>query len=93
MRDPLHIVLKPLLTEKNSARTEYRREYTFAVGLRANKIEIRQAIEKLYNVKVAAVRTMLKKGTQKRVGWRVTTRPDQKKAVVRLAEGYKIDLI
>ncbi len=93
MRDPLIIVHRPLLTEKNTQRAERLREYTFSVASNANKIEIRQAVEVLYGVKVVAVRTSIAKGQLRRVGWRTTRAPDRKKAIVKLAEGQKIDLI
>lgn len=87
------VVRRPLLTEKNMRRTESRREYTFDVDPRANKVEIRQAIEKLYDVKVIGVNTITKKGLERRMGLRWSKGSDSKKAIVKLAEGEKIDLI
>jgi large subunit ribosomal protein L23 len=60
------VVRKPLLTEKNMHRAEKRREYTFDVDVKANKIEIRRAVESLYNVKVARVHTVTKQGLKRR---------------------------
>ena len=86
-------IRRPLLTEKNMHRVEARREYTFEVSPSANKIEIRQAVEDLYNVKVIRVNTVTKQGLARRFGWNWTKQSDTKKAIVKLAEGYKIDLL
>lgn len=93
MSDSYRVVRRPLMTEKNTNRSERRNEYTFEVEPCANKIQIRRAVEELFNVKVVDVRTSLKKGLARRVGSRQTMDSDVKKAVVKLAEGYKIDLI
>jgi large subunit ribosomal protein L23 len=87
------VVRKPLLTEKNMHRAEKRREYTFDVDVKANKIEIRRAVESLYNVKVARVHTVTKQGLKRRFGWHQVQTPNQKKAIVKLREGYKIELL
>jgi len=87
------VVRRPLITEKNMHAAETRNEYAFEVDKRANKIEIRKAVEDLFNVKVTDVRTSIKKGLTRRVGFNWTTESDTKKAIVKLAEGYKIDLI
>ena len=92
-RDSHSILRRPLVTEKNMHAAETRNEYTFEVDRHANKIEIRGAIELLFNVKVVRVRTSIKKGLTRRVGWHWATGPSEKKAVVKLAEGYKIDLL
>lgn len=93
MSESIRIIHRPLVTEKNTHRAEKRNEYTFEVECGANKVEIRRAVEDLFNVKVVDVRTMLKKGLPRRIGHYWTRRPDVKKAVVKLAEGYKIDLL
>ena len=87
------IVRRPLVTEKNMHRAETRNEYAFEVDLRANKVQVRHAVEELFNVKVVRVTTMLLKGLTRRVGINYTRGSDVKKAVVKLAEGYKIDLL
>jgi len=86
-------ITRPLLTEKNMARVEARNEYTFEVPKTANKVQIRQAIEAIYEVKVSRVHTLTKKGLMRRFGWNWTRESDTKKAIVKLAEGYKIDLL
>ncbi len=95
MPDPnsYRVVKRPLLTEKNMHRAEARNEYSFEVALSANKVQIGQAIQDLYDVKVVRVNTMVKTGLQRRYGWNWTKGPDTKKAIVKLAEGYKIDLL
>lgn len=93
MLDAHHVVRRPIVTEKNMHRAEKRREYTFEVAVSANKIQIRQAVEKLFNVKVMGVNTAVLKGLESRRGMHVTQNSDTKKAIVKLAEGFKIDLI
>ncbi len=95
MPDPISytVVKRPLLTEKNMHRAETRNEYSFEVALSANKIQIVHAIQDIYDVKVVRVNTMVKTGLRRRYGVNWTKRSDTKKAIVKLAEGYKIDLL
>lgn len=93
MRDPQAIVVRPLMTEKNMDRVQKRSVYSFEVVEDANKVEIRHAIETLFNVKVLDVRTLVKKGARKRVGLREVQRANVKKAIVQLKEGEKIDIL
>ncbi|GIW71431.1 MAG: 50S ribosomal protein L23 [Planctomycetota bacterium] len=92
-RDAYAIVRKPRLTEKATALQERHNAYTFEVLRDATKIEIRQAVEQLFKVKVARVRTMRVKGKPKRLrtGWVRT--PEYKKAIVTLAPGERIDVL
>lgn len=92
-RDIYTVVRRPLLTEKNMRRVEKRGEYTFEVDLRANKVEIRQAIEKLYSVRVTRVNTVISKGLARRFSWHWSKGSDVKRAIVKLREGDKIDLL
>lgn len=92
MRDPHTILLRPRITEKGMAHIEDRNQYTFEVARDANKIEIRQAVEALFDVKVVKVRTMNVKGKRRRLGWVTGRTPGYKKAVVQLAPGHRIDL-
>jgi large subunit ribosomal protein L23 len=85
------IVRKPRVTEKGLKAVERGNAYSFQVNPDANKVEIRQAIEALFNVKVAAVRTMNMMGKSKRMGRHVGRRPAWKKAVVKLQSGYAIE--
>jgi large subunit ribosomal protein L23 len=92
-RDPRNVLVKPLMTEKSMQRKEELNAVTFQVSVDANKVEIRQAVEKVFNVKVATVRTASHEGKWKRMGKYEGRRPNWKKAIVTLAPGHKIDLV
>ena len=92
-RDPRNVLVKPLMTEKSMQRKEELNAITFRVSVDANKVEIRQAVEKVFNVKVATVRTASHEGKWKRMGKFEGRRPNWKKAVVTLAPGHKIELV
>ena len=86
------IILRPLiLTEKGEAQKEEHNKFFFEVALRANKVQVKQAVEKLFGVKVADVNTMVVRGKPGRVGRKSTKRPNWKKAVVTLKEGDSIE--
>lgn len=84
-------IIRPLITEKTSIQKEDFNQVTFEVDKRANRVEIRRAVEKIFNVRVADVRTMHVKGKVKQRGRIVGKRRDWKKAVVRLMPGERID--
>ncbi|HXH28313.1 MAG TPA: 50S ribosomal protein L23 [Candidatus Polarisedimenticolia bacterium] len=90
MRDPHSIIVAPLITEKTTLLKEKGRVLAFKVDRRANKVEIRRAIERLFKVKVAGVRTQNAYGKQKRVGRYLGRRSDWKKAYVTLQPGEKM---
>jgi len=90
MKDPRDIIRRPLITEKANKLKEDFSQYSFAVDRRANKIEIRKAVEALFSVKVVRVQTINNLGKIVRVGRNRGKRPDWKKAVVTLAEGNSI---
>jgi large subunit ribosomal protein L23 len=92
MRNIYDVIVKPLVTEKSTQQLERDNFYTFVVAREANKIEIAQAVEKLFNVKVRDVRTMQYRGKQRRVGKWVGKRSAWKKAVVALREGDTIQI-
>ena len=92
-RDPRNVLVKPLMTEKSMQRKEELNAVTFKLTVDANKVEIRQAVEKVFNVKVATVRTASHEGKWKRMGKHEGRRPSWKKAIVTLAPGHKIDLV
>lgn len=92
MRDPRSIILKPLVTEKGSRLREAGNKYLFQVARDANRIEIKQAVKAIFNVKVKDVKTIVVHGKIKRMGMFSGKRPDWKKAVVTLEEGQSIDL-
>ncbi len=89
MKDPYSVVQTILITERSLDFAENENKYVFKVHPDANKIEIAQAIESIYDVKVASVNTMNRKGKQKRIGrsMRKGRQANWKKAVVTLAEG------
>ena len=88
MKDPYEIIQTVLVTEKGTELSDKNHQYTFKVSKGSNKIEIRHAVEALFDVKVASVNVMNRLGKQKRVRWgRYGNRPDWKKAVVTLSEG------
>lgn len=89
---PLHqIIKKPLITEKTSLQKEAGPIVAFEVSIDANKIEIKQAVEKAFDVKVKNVNTSLVAGKVKRVGRQFGKRSNWKKAYVTLEEGSSID--
>ncbi len=89
--DPRDLLLRPVITEKTSA-MQQQNKYTFRVPLTANKIQIRQAVEAVFHVKVEAVNTIRVLGKTKRMGRNVGKRSDYKKAIVKLAAGQTIPL-
>ena len=92
-RDARNVLVKPLMTEKSMQRKEELNAVTFKVTVDANKVEIRQAVEKVFNVKVATVRTASHEGKWKRMGKHEGRRASWKKAVVTLRAGHKIELV
>ena len=84
------VIRRPLVTEKTSIMREDGRTIVFQVATGANKIEIKQAIEKLLGSKVESIRTAIGHGKIKRQGRFSGRRPDWKKAYVRLKDGEKI---
>ena len=86
------VVKRPLITEKAERNREAARQYAFEVHRDATKIQVKQAVEKLFNVHVLAVRTSIIRGKIKRVGRNVGRRPNWKKAFVTLKEGETIAL-
>ena len=85
------ILRKPRITEKGLAMVERHRAYPFEVQNTANKIEVRQAVEAIFDVKVESVRTMNMIGKYKRSGRWFGRRPNWKKAIVVLKEGFAIE--
>ena len=92
-RDPREVLIRPLMTEKTMREKEEHNTVAFRVRPDANKVEIRAAVETVFNVKVTSVRTATFEGKLKRMGRSEGRRPDWKKAVVTLAPGHKIELV
>ncbi|MBN2287558.1 MAG: 50S ribosomal protein L23 [Tissierellales bacterium] len=88
MRSPHDIIIKPIITEA-STEALADKKYTFKVDKRANKTEIKNAIEQIFEVKVAKVNTMNMLGKMKRMGANIGRRPSWKKAIVTLTEDSK----
>ena len=84
------LIRYPSITEKNTILRETQNKYVFEVKKDASKPDIKEAIEKLFNVNVEAVNTMLVKGKKKRMGRNIGFRPDWKKAIVKIKEGQSI---
>ena len=85
------IIIRPVVTEKTSIQKEDFNQVSFEVDRRANRVEIRRAIEKIFNVRVADVKTMQVKGKVKQRGRIVGKRKDWKKAIVKLMPGERIE--
>jgi large subunit ribosomal protein L23 len=90
-RDPRTVILEPVVTEKTARKREASNEVAFKVSRDANKIEIRSAVEELFNVMVTDVRTMSVRGKLKRLGRFEGRRASWKKAIVTLKEGQSIE--
>ncbi len=90
MANARDILIRPLITEKATDLMKDNK-YTFVVPLTANKIEIRQAVEQVFKVKVLDVNTIRVFGKMKRMGKHEGKRPDYKKAIVKLAPGQTIE--
>ena len=91
MREVHDTIISPLVTEKSTTQREGQNQYSFMVDKRANKIEIKEAVERLFKVKVTEVRTTMIRGKVKKLGSRFGKRPDWKKAIVTVKEGDRID--
>lgn len=93
MKNTYQVLIGPMLTEKGTLLKETDNKVLFRVARGANKIEIKNAVETIFKVKVDRVSTMNYKGKKKRMGRHEGKRPDWKKAVVKLKEGEKLDFI
>jgi len=85
------IIRRPLITEKTNLQKEAFNQVSFEVDRRANRVQIKRAVERIFKVRVADVRTMQVKGKIKRRGRILGKRKDWKKAVVKLMAGDRID--
>jgi large subunit ribosomal protein L23 len=90
--DNTNVIIKPLVTEKTTHQQGARNVYAFQVHHGANKQQIKQAVEKLYEVKVVDVRTMNRKGKPRRARYGITHTSGWKRAVVELEENSKIEV-
>jgi len=92
MKNPREIIIEPVVSEKAYDGIDLLNAYTFVVDKRANKTEIRLAVEEIFDVKVARVNTINRKGKKRRYGVKVGKRPDSKRAIITLADGDSIDI-
>ena len=91
MKDPRQIIRRPVITEKSTIERELQNIVTFSVAPDSNKIEIRAAVEQLFDVVVLEVRTSRVRGKKRRVGKHSGYRPSWKKARVKLREGDSVE--
>ena len=91
LRDPRDVIIEPVVSEKSYDLIDDFNTYTFVVDRGANKTQIKQAVEALFDVDVVKVNTMNRKGKVKRTGYVVGRRKDTKRALVTLAIGDEID--
>jgi large subunit ribosomal protein L23 len=85
------IIKRPIITEKTNIQKEAANQVTFEIDPRANRIEVKRAVEKIFNVRVADVRTMHVNGKHKRRGRILGKRRDWKKAMITLMPGERIE--
>jgi len=85
------LIKRPLITEKTNIQKESYNQITFEIDRSANRVEVKKAVENIFNVKVASVRTVQVKGKIKRRGRILGKRKDWKKAIVKLMPGERID--
>jgi len=90
--DARDIIIRPIITEKSTDLMSSQNKYTFQVDLRANKTQIKQAVEELFKVKVRKVNTSRVRGKLRRMGMNQGRKPDWKKAVVTLEPGHTIEV-
>ena len=90
MIHPRNILISPIITEKSGTQIQMQNTYSFKVSINANKIEIKNAIEHIFAVKVLNVNTIRMEGKPTRLGKYSGKRPDWKKAIVTLRAGDKI---
>ncbi|MDQ3991839.1 MAG: 50S ribosomal protein L23 [Actinomycetota bacterium] len=91
MKSARDVIIRPVVSEKSYAGLESNR-YTFLVDARANKTEIKEAVQAIWSVRVTSVNTVHRKGKSKRFRYTTGKRPDEKRAIVTLAEGDSIEI-
>jgi large subunit ribosomal protein L23 len=89
--DPRDVIIAPVVSEKSYGLLD-ENKYTFLVQPDANKTQIKQAVEQVFNVKVTSVNTLNRPGKRKRTRFGYGKRKDTKRAIVSLAEGERIDI-
>jgi large subunit ribosomal protein L23 len=89
--DIYNVIKEPHIAEKVNLQKELFNQLTFKVDRRANKVEIKNAVERIFKTKVLDVQTLNIKGKKRRIGRNIGKRPNWKKAIVRLAPGEKVE--
>ncbi|MFH1423127.1 MAG: 50S ribosomal protein L23 [Planctomycetota bacterium] len=90
--DPRQVVIRPIITEKTEKSQKFQNVYVFQVADNANKLEIKDAVEKIWSVTVLKVRVLRNKGKIRRVRYKRGKTPEWKKAIVSLQKGQTIDI-
>lgn len=91
MMNPHELIRRPIITEKATRMKDERGQVSFVVDIRANKLQIKKAVEQVFDVHVTSVRTLRMRGKRRRLGRYQGQRPDWKKAIVTLREGDRIE--
>ena len=91
MKSARDVIIRPVVSEKSYAGLE-QNSYTFLVDKRANKTEIKEAVQAIWSVRVTSVNTLRRRGKVKRNRYTLGKRPDEKRAIVTLAEGDSIEI-
>ncbi len=91
MKSHRDVIIRPVVSEKSYAGIDHN-TYTFLVDPRSNKTEIKEAVQKIWDVRVTSVNTLNRQGKTKRRGYTKGKRPDEKRAIVTLAEGDAIEI-
>jgi large subunit ribosomal protein L23 len=86
------ILIRPVISEKSYALQDEFNKYTFIVAPHANRTQVRQAVEAIFNVTVTGVNTLNRRGKRRRTRFGYGQRPDTKRAIVSLKEGDRIDI-
>ncbi|WP_442507061.1 50S ribosomal protein L23 [Novipirellula sp. SH528] len=89
--EPHQVLLRPLVTEKGVHRASRNNQYAFQIHRDATKLDVKKAVETLFDVKVEKVRTQTRKGKSRRYRFRAGRTADWKKAIVKLGEDHRID--
>jgi len=91
--DPEQVIIRPVLTEKSYRLQNEENTYTFEVRKKSNKIQIREAVEEMFDVEVDDVRTMNQRGKKRSFRFQEGQTPSVKKALVKLKQPHRIDLV
>lgn len=90
--NPYSVIVRPILSEKSTLSRENEGKYVFLVRCQASKKDVKSAVEKLFDVKVSSVNTLITRGKSRRRGLHVSLSPKHKKAIITLGEGQKLSL-